>query len=354
MKLIEQIDIQPQNTKWLYDLHTKGLITVDNSFQREYVWLEKHQIKLIETVLIGSPIPEIYLWNIGTDSDTGDTKYSIVDGQQRTGALFQFIQNKFKLKESILDCKTNVFNEIKNRFFKDLEDAQKQAIWAYVFSIRIVRQSVTRQNIVQMFLRLNSNNMTLNPQELRNAEFEGEFMLLASYLADFQFWENNKLFSIADRRRMRDITFISNLLTFMKLGIDEEITSKNINRIYELFNEEYPNKEKDIEMFSSMILVIDQIIEKNSYRQSFLSSKVHLYSLFTFIYAIVVSGKAVTKEQIEKYRNFIDNYDNDDVLIKYFEDKMTIISEYKSKSKEGTNQKTNRLRRFEILTNLLK
>lgn len=354
MKLIEQIDIQPQNTKWLYDLHTKGLITVDNSFQREYVWLEKHQIKLIETILIGSPIPEIYLWNIGTDSDTGDTKYSIVDGQQRTGALFQFIQNKFKLKESILESKTNVFNEIKNRFFKDLEDAQKQAIWAYVFSIRIVRQSVTRENIVQMFLRLNSNNMTLNPQELRNAEFEGEFMLLASHLAEFPFWENNKLFSIADRRRMRDVTFISNLLTFMKLGIDEEITSKNINRIYELFNEEYPNKEKDIEMFSSVISVIDKIIENNSYRQSFLSSKVHLYSLFTFIYGIVLSGKAVTKEQIEKYRNFIDNYDNDDVLVKYFEDKLTIINEYKSKSKEGTNQKTNRLRRFEILTELLK
>lgn len=354
MKLIELIDIQPQNTKWLYDLHTKGLITVDNSFQREYVWLEKHQIKLIETVLIGSPIPEIYLWNIGTDSDTGDTKYSIVDGQQRTGALFQFIQNKYKLKEGLLDSKSEVFSNIKNRFFKDLEIAEKQAIWAYMFSIRIVRQSVSRDKIVQMFLRLNSNNMTLNPQELRNAEFEGEFMMLAAHLAEFPFWEDNKLFGIADRRRMRDITFISNLLTFMKLGIEEEITSKNINRIYELFNDEYPNKEKDVELFADVISVIDEIIESNTYRQSFLSSKVHLYSLFTFIYGILVSGKTISKEQIEKYRNFIDNYDNEEVLLKYFDNKMIIINEYKSKTKEGTNQKANRLRRFEILTELVK
>lgn len=354
MKLIELIDIQPQNTKWLYDLHTKGLITVDNSFQREYVWLEKHQIKLIETVLIGSPIPEIYLWNIGTDSNTGDTKYSIVDGQQRTGALFQFIQNKFKLKESVLDTKAGVFSAIKNRFFKDLEDSQKQAIWGYIFSIRIVRQSVSREDIVNMFLRLNSNNMTLNPQELRNAEFEGEFMILAAQLAEFPFWEDNKLFSIADRRRMRDVTFISNLLTFMKLGIEEEITSKNINRIYELFNDKYPNKEKDIELFSNVTAVIDNIIEKNTYRQSFLASKVHLYSLFTFIYGMTVSEKDITKEQIEKYRNLIDNYDNEDVLSKYFENKIAIINEYKSKSKEGTNQKSNRLRRFEILTELMK
>lgn len=354
MKLIEQIDIQPQNTKWLYDLHSKGLIEVDNSFQREYVWLEKHQIKLIESVLIGSPIPEIYLWNIGTDSDTGDTKYSIVDGQQRTGAIFQFIQNKFRLKDGVLDSKTEVFSVIKNRFFKNLEDIHKQAIWSYVFSIRIVRTSVPREQIVQMFLRLNSNNMTLNPQELRNAEFEGEFIELAAQLAELPFWDKNKLFGIADRRRMRDVTFISNLLTFMKLGIDEEITSKNINRIYELFNEEYPDKEKDIETFTKVTDTLDQIIDNNTYRQTFFSSKVHLYSLFNFIYGIIISGKTMTKGQIESYRNFIDNYENEPLLIKYFDKNIPIINEYKAKSKEGTNQKANRVRRYEILTELIK
>lgn len=354
MKLIEQIDIQPQNTKWLYDLHTKGLIEVDNTFQREYVWLEKHQIKLIESVLIGSPIPEIYLWNTGTDSDTGDTKYSIVDGQQRTGAIFQFIQNKFKLKESILDSNSEIFENIKNRFFKDLEVSEKQALWAYVFSIRVVRNSVSREKIVQMFLRLNSNNMTLNPQELRNAEFEGEFMELAAQLSDIPFWDKNKLFGIADRRRMRDVTFVSNILTFMKLGIDEEITSKNINRVYELFNEDYPNKDKDKEVFTSMTDNIDVIIENNSYRMSFLSSKVHLYTLFTFIYSVLVAGKKISVNQIEKYRNFIDNYDNEGVLKKYFNQHESIISEYKAKTKEGTNQKANRIRRFEIISELLK
>jgi len=210
MKLIEQIDIQPQNTKWLFDLHTKGLIEVDNTFQRNYVWLEKHQIKLIETILIGSPIPEIYLWNTGTNSESGDTKYSIVDGQQRTGAIFQFIQNAYRLKETSLDSEIDIYSEIKNKHFAELDDNHKQAIWSYVFSIRLVRTNVEREKIVQMFLRLNSGNMTLNPQELRNAEFEGEFMLLASELSELPFWEDNNLFGLADRRRMKDITFISN------------------------------------------------------------------------------------------------------------------------------------------------
>lgn len=353
MKLIEQIDIQPQSTKWLYDLHTKGLIVVDNSFQRNYVWLEKHQIKLLETVLIGSSIPEIYLWNIGTDSDSGDTKYSVIDGQQRTGAIFQYIQNKFKLKEGELDSTIPIFDEIKNRFFKDLNDNHKQAIWSYLFSIRLVRQSVEREKIVQMFLRLNSNNMTLNPQELRNAEFEGEFVQLSATLAELDFWKKNNLFGIADIRRMRDVTFVSNLLTFMKLGIDEEITSKNLNKVYELFNEVYPDKDADIEKFKQTISHIDVIIEENSYRKSFLNSKVHLYTLYTVIYSYIISEREFTINQISKYRNLIDNYDNEEVLNTYFESFIPIINEYKSKSKEGTNQKSNRIRRYEIISKVI-
>lgn len=353
MKLIEQIDIQPQSTKWLFDLHTKGLIAVDNTFQRNYVWLEKNQIKLIETILIGSPIPEIYLWNTGTNSETGDTKYSIVDGQQRTGAVFQFIQNNYKLKEGSLDSEIDIFPEIRNCFFSDLNDQHKQAIWSYIFSIRIVRTQVEREKIVQMFLRLNSGNMTLNPQELRNAEFEGEFMLLAAELSELTFWEDNNLFGLADRRRMRDITFVSNILTFMKLGIDEEITSKNINRIYELFNEEYPNKEKDKELFIKITNEINKIIDSNAFRKSFLNGKVHLYSLFTFIYSVIISDKVLTDIQIEKYRSFIDNYDSELFLGEHFEKHIPIINEYKSKSKEGTNQKLNRILRFEALTRIL-
>ena len=354
MKLIEQIDIQPQSTKWLYDLHTKGLIEVDNTFQRNYVWLEKNQIKLIETILIGSPIPEIYLWNTGTNSETGDTKYSIVDGQQRSGAVFQFIQNNYKLKEGSLNSEIDIFPEIKNCFFSELNDIHKQAIWSYIFSIRIVRTQVEREKIVQMFLRLNSGNMTLNPQELRNAEFEGEFMLLASELAELPFWDENNLFGLADRRRMKDITFISNLLTFMKLGIDEEITSKNINRIYELFNEEYPNKDKDKEIFIKITNEINKIIDSSISRKSFLNGKVHLYSLFTFIYSIIISDKVLTDIQTEKYRSFIDNYESELFLSEQFEKHMSSIMEYKSKSKEGTNQKLNRIIRFETLTRILK
>ncbi|WP_297097257.1 DUF262 domain-containing protein [uncultured Draconibacterium sp.] len=350
MKLIEQIDIQPQSTKWLYDLNKKGLLEVDNSFQRNYVWTSRHQVKLIESILLGYPIPEIYLWNIGTDEDTGDTKYSIIDGQQRCGAIFQFIANTYKLREGYLGSNGAVCTRIKNRFFRDLEPDDKKSIWSYLFSIRLVRNLVHRSDIVDMFLRLNSNNMTLNPQELRNAEFEGEFMTLSSTLSELEFWTD--IFSISDRRRMRDISFISTLLVFMKKGIEEEISNTNLNLIYDLYNDEYPDKDEDEKRFKEVIGEIDKIIAHNSERIKILRRQVHFYSLFTITYEFTIGGKKLTNKQIDNYQKFIDNFDNDDVLMKYFPNAMEAINKYKSLSKEGTRQKTNRFERHKCLKSI--
>lgn len=353
MKLIEQIDIQPQTAKWLYDLGQKGLLEVDNSFQRNYVWTVKNQIQLIESILIGYPIPEIYLWNTGTDENTGDTKYSIIDGQQRCGAVFQFIANTYKLKESHLDSNNPKLSTIKNRLFKDLETEDKKAIWSYVFSIRLVRSQVERISIVNMFLRLNSNNMTLNPQELRNAEFEGEFMNLASELSEIDFWDENKIFGVADRRRMRDISFISTLLVFMKKGIDEDIANANLNQVYDLYNDEYPDKEKDRSKFTSIVDEIDKVIDSNSERIKILKRQVHFYSLFTVSFDLLNKQSNLTVEQVSNYRNFIDNYENEDVLEKYYPDLMRDIYQYKSLVKEGTRQKSNRFERHRILKKII-
>ncbi|MCW8922657.1 MAG: DUF262 domain-containing protein [Gammaproteobacteria bacterium] len=349
MKLIEYIDIQPQTVKWLFDLEEKGLLVVDNSFQRNYVWTKKNQVQLIESVLMGCPIPEIYLWNTGTNEDTGNTCYSIVDGQQRTGAIFQYISNSFKLAESSLSDNNACYDRVKNRFFKDLEVEEKKAIWAYVFSVRIIRNNVCREDIVSMFLRLNSNNMTLNPQELRNAEFEGEFMSVASQLAELPFWADNGLFGIADRRRMRDVSFVSTLLVFMKQGIQEDIRNTNLNTIYDLYNDHYPSKDNDIKRFKKILENINAIIDGNSERTKILKRQVHLYTLFTTIYDLTMDSKSLTGQQMNNYRNFIDNFDNEELLNTCYPEIINNIYHYKSLSKEGTHDKGNRFDRHEII-----
>jgi hypothetical protein len=347
MKLIEQIDIQTQDIKWLYDLYEKGLLAIDDSYQRNFVWSSKHQVKLMESILIGYPVPEIYLFNTGTDENTGDTTYAIIDGQQRCTSIFQFIENSFKLNEKQLSVDTDNFDNIKNRKFKELESDDKKAIWSYKFSVRLVRNSVKHEKIVNMFLRLNSNNMTLNPQELRNAEFEGEFMNLSSDLAALDFWKKNMLFSLSDIRRMKDVSEVSILLVFMKKGIEEDISSRNLNQIYDLYNDSYPNKEQDEERFIFILNEIDKIIDMQKNRTNILKKQVHFYTLFTVIYNLTTEQVPLDSEYIQNYQYFLDNFNDTVTLASRFD--IEHVKMYKTLVKEGTRQKSNRFDRFKII-----
>ena len=133
-RIIDMLQSDKKTSKWIVDNYKKNLLIVDNSFQRNYVWLNKHQISLIETILLGYAIPEIYLWTVDIDPVSGETKYSIVDGQQRIGAVFDYIDGKFPLKSKFL---TEGKAEYADKYFNDLKDELKKYIWSYPFTIQL-------------------------------------------------------------------------------------------------------------------------------------------------------------------------------------------------------------------------
>jgi hypothetical protein len=75
----------------IFELHrrwTQGELRIQPDFQRAFVWPEKKQIKLVESVLARIPLPVIYLLD-------DDDKLEVVDGQQRLTTLFAFIEGRF-------------------------------------------------------------------------------------------------------------------------------------------------------------------------------------------------------------------------------------------------------------------
>lgn len=342
MRLIDVLQPDKKTSKWIVDNYIKELLVVDNSFQRNYVWLKKHQISLIETILLGYAIPEIYLWIIDTDPVTGETKYSIVDGQQRIGAVFDYIDGKFRLERASLSNKSA---DYANKYFKDLNDEYKKTIWSYSFTIRQIPQSVSREEIVKMFLRLNSTDKSLNPQELRNAEFNGKFLDNAQKISKLDFWEKHKIFSADSIRRMKDIEFISSLLIFLRNGIESEITQTTINKMYDLFNDKYNEKDFDYSTVVSILNEIETIIDYDPNTLKALSKTTHLYTLFTLTYLIVSQQNKFTDEQKRLISEFYQ---------KYLEgSEETNIDAYRNNSKEGTNSKQSRIARLNALRSYL-
>lgn len=345
MRVIDFLHTDIKTSKWIVDNYKQKLLYVDNSFQRRYVWLEKHQIQLIETILLGYAIPEIYLWQTEIDAETGDTKYSIVDGQQRIGALFDYIDGKFKLKKSYVTDKNAPYV---NKFFSQLSEDEKKLIWKYSFTIIQIPSEVSSEEIVKMFLRLNSTDKSLNPQELRNAEFNGKFLETAKEVAEYKFWADNKVFATEDIRRMKDIEFVSSLLIFLRKGIDSEISQKAINDVYDLYNQTYDEKDEDKHIIEEILNEICRIVNYNPTSLKFISKTTHLYTLFTLTYYIIKQNTHYTTEQMDKYCMFIKEYEKDDSATS---DKD--VSAYKEYCREATKSKNSRMKRLSHLRNYL-
>jgi Protein of unknown function DUF262 len=349
-QLVDKINFERKPIKWLYDQLKSELLFVDDSFQRKFVWTEKNQVQLIETILTGYPIPEIYVWENETDPRTGETKHSVIDGQQRLMAIFNYLNDVFALKLSYIEVKDASY---KNSKFSQLSDEQKSDFWKYPFAVRIVKNSISREEIVRMFLRLNKTNANLNPQELRNAEFEGLFLELSQELANNIFWERHQLFNKLGIRRMLDIQFVSNILVFFRFGFDEEISQASINRAYDTFNVEYKEYESDKKLFETLLDLADKMFEKYPNSINLFKRTTHLYTLFTTLYYYYRKYSGIPEPNLERYANLSMNYENEEQFMTVFGvEKIHLLREYKALALEGTQKKSNRQRRFEIVRSL--
>jgi len=288
---------------------------------------------------MGYVIPEIYIWEVGTDPETGDTKYSIVDGQQRIGAIVKYVNGEYPLTKAYLSDRDASYA---GKRFNELSDVEKKSIWSYTLSFRKILGDVKKTDIVNLFLRLNYTDKSLNPQELRNAEYDGLFIKNAIEIANMDFWRKYSVFSPDALRRMGDVEFISSILIFLRKGIDSEITQKAINLSYDLYNEKYDEAKSDRETITNILNCIEILLErdKTSKFLSYIKKNTHLYTIMVALYKYVSDGKEMSEQQINNIINFYINYE--DSAEKSAE-------EYRELLQGGTRSKMNRMRRVKIL-----
>lgn len=252
---------------------------VDDSFQRRLVWGDKQKVKLIETILMGYPIPEIYLH--AQPIDPGDLKqrHSVVDGQQRMSCLEQFTNDEWPLEIRYLE-KANRAEEYGDKKYSELPSKIKSKILQYIFHTRIIDSDVAIADVKKVFKRINETDRSLNLQEIRHAEFDGKFIGLAEELANKSFWQDYSVFTLNGIRRMADVEFTTSLLIYLRLGITTD-TSAIVNRMYDTFNDSYPERAADKKIISERLMKISKIFEKSEETRRLFSLPVHLYTLFT-------------------------------------------------------------------------
>ncbi|MDP9499694.1 DUF262 domain-containing protein [Bisgaard Taxon 45] len=344
---------------YINDIRNGRLIT-DPFFQRNLVWREIHKRDFIQTILMGFPFPQIFLSKGKIDLEKQMSIASVVDGQQRTNAIMDFLNNKFP---------------VDGKYFSDLLDKEKEQFYKY--EIAIIELDLTHDDpkVQEIFQRINRTSNSLTGIEKKASEFSAsEYMIVAEFLSEHLTIDLDKqdLDSINDGNSIRENPYINedmkewfksvSVKKFNKLITNDNIFTKNeiakkVNLMYTLnlmttflgneiynrnqnvwdFAENYSN---DFNFKDELVIAFEKtaeiFLDLKLKKSSFWHKKANFFSLF-----LVIS----------KNIDSISHFDINELRVK-LEDFSPSL-EYSLAAKEGVNNKKEReLRNNEIVNYL--
>ena len=206
-------------------------------FQRGSVWDKNRSSRFIESLLLGLPVPGIFLYRV-----RGDQKQLVVDGQQRLRTLQFFYDGKFG--DSGGDFK---LSRLESRFnglaYKDLEGSDRRRLDNSIIHATIIQQDSPDDNGSSQYLvfeRLNTGGVILAPQEIRSAICGGKFNELLVDLNNNSNWR--ELFGNKNKRK-RDEELI---LRFLALYF----RSNDYSPSMKAFLNSFMKRNRNLELYS--------------------------------------------------------------------------------------------------------
>ncbi|WP_455620207.1 DUF262 domain-containing protein [Eisenbergiella sp.] len=196
-----------------YDMQPRRII-LDSDFQRENVWYKDRKSELIESVLMGLPLPIFYF---------SQDKYGnliVIDGRQRLGALFAYMENEFALS------KLKILPEENNKKFSDLSPVLCGRIEDFQIQAHVIMPPTPDRIKFDIFDRVNRGGVSLNKQEMRNALYQGEATRLLKRLVTSEPFENATGGAFRKEKRMKDKYLLTRFIAFL---LYDEQKLKDVN-----------------------------------------------------------------------------------------------------------------------------
>lgn len=185
----------------LFRKYEKEQIVLDPDFQREDVWTAKQKSELIETVLMGIPLPLFYL------NERKDGKLVVVDGRQRLTTFFEYLSKSFELKN------LRILSNLNGYKFSDLEPKLQANLEDFQIIAQVIKPPTPDRIKFDIFDRVNRGGTPLNNQEMRNALYLGESTRLLNVIAKSEDFKNATMNSIKPSR-MKDKYMILRAISF--------------------------------------------------------------------------------------------------------------------------------------------
>jgi Protein of unknown function DUF262 len=280
------------------DWQKAGSLDLSPVFQRRTVWKPGAKSFLIDTVARGLPTPIIFLRD-RIDLNSMRTTREVVDGQQRLRTLLAFIEpkslgDKWDPERDDFTVQKNHNPELAGKRFDELDKPIRHQLLDYSFSTHVMPSSVEDRDVLRIFQRLNSTGEKLKPQELRNAEFFGEFKTTMYELAleQLERWRAWGVFTGDEIARMKEVELTSDFAVIMLDGYVAK-SQPRITKTYRRFNDDFPKARRLSQRFRATMDAIDELLGPDL-QDTVFSREIWFVVLAYYVYERLYDGRDLT------------------------------------------------------------
>jgi Protein of unknown function DUF262 len=321
VKRMEARDIIVPTFSWEPDEESKIV-----GFQREYVWPRPKADRFIESLLLGLPVPGIFI----VREPSG--RFLVLDGHQRLYTLRAFYEGVINGAEYRL---ADVQERFVNRRYRDLDVEDRRRLDDSIIHSTVIRQdepTEDQSSIYVLFERLNTGGVNLQPQEIRVALYHGEFVRVLRDLNEMDSWR--EMFG-RKAKRLKDMEMILRFLAFYYYAHGYRSPMKDFLNRYMASNRDLKRQgEKElVKLFGNTTGAIVENIGTRAFRPVRAVNAAVIDSVMTGV------ARRLAKGPIKKPNQLVASYD---ALLKK--------QDYMSAVETGTSQEANVSTRLRLAT----
>jgi hypothetical protein len=182
---------------------SKGNIDLQPAFQRRNAWDDVRKSRLIESIIVGMPVPNIVL----AENKEHKGRFIVIDGKQRLAAINEFMDNQYRLRG--LDIR----KDLNGMELNSLPTSDREGLENSTIRSTVIKNWVDQNFLYSIFFRLNSGSLPLSPQELRKALIGGNLLdSIEEYLKESRSF--HRIFGEGLDRRMRDSELVLRFIAY--------------------------------------------------------------------------------------------------------------------------------------------
>ena len=275
-----QTDSYPMSIGELINMYKEEEIEVHPDFQRFFRWSDAQKSKFIESILLGIPIPPIFV------AQGEDGVWDVIDGLQRLSTIFEFVgilkepNGKKKVPSQLqatkflpsLDEKLwESHDNEENSFTREQRINFKRS----KLDINIIKKSSDKDAKYELFQRINSGGTKLSAQELRNClliMLNKDFFNFCQELCSFEPFRNTIPLSEKLMSERYDMEIIMRYLVYRHSNLEgikgnEDINDFITDQIVKIIEEKSINYDNEKEIFYETFIYLDGLLYESSFKK---------------------------------------------------------------------------------------